>query len=210
MGARAISAGSPAAATFRSPAPGSTIRRRRRRSTTSRSARSPAPCGSRTRAVDFGASDVPLKSEELQQARARPVSDRDRRRRRGGQSRRRRPGQIKLTGPLLADIFLGKIAELDRSGDQGAQSRPETARRQDRRRSSLGRLRHDLQFHRLSVARSARNGRTRSAPICWCRGRSAPAPRAMTGVCASRRGRRRIRSAMSNIAQAVQTSSATR
>ena len=65
----------------------------------------------KSRTVDFGASDKPLKPEELQEAGLTqfptvvggvvPVVNIP-----GIQ-----PGQLKLTGPLLADIYMGKITK---------------------------------------------------------------------------------------------------
>ncbi len=65
----------------------------------------------RSRTVDFGASDAPLKAEELQKdgllqfptvmGGVVPVVNLD------GVA----PGQMKLTGPVLADIYLGRIAK---------------------------------------------------------------------------------------------------
>jgi phosphate transport system substrate-binding protein len=65
----------------------------------------------RSRTVDFGASDAPLRAEELQKdgllqfptvmGGVVPVINLD------GVA----PGQLKLTGPVLADIYLGRIAK---------------------------------------------------------------------------------------------------
>jgi phosphate transport system substrate-binding protein len=67
----------------------------------------------KSRRIDFGASDVPLQAEDLGDARMVqfPVII-------GGvvpvvNLRGIGPGQLKLTGPVLADIFLGKIAYWD-------------------------------------------------------------------------------------------------
>ena len=61
--------------------------------------------------VDFGASDMPLTDEELAKDGSGPVPDGDRRRRSGGQHRRRQAGQAALTGQVLGDIYLGKITK---------------------------------------------------------------------------------------------------
>ena len=62
--------------------------------------------------VDFGASDVPLKDDELADGRPDPVPDGDRRRRAGGQHRGRRArARCKLNGQVLGDIYLGKITK---------------------------------------------------------------------------------------------------
>ena len=110
-------------------------------------------------AVDFGASDVPLKSQELQKLGLDPVSDRHRRRGRGAStSTGSARGRSSSPAPLLADIYLGKVQTWIGSGDQGAEPRSQAAGRQDRRRSPLRRFRHDLQLHQLSVQGQARNG----------------------------------------------------
>ena len=100
--------------------------------------------------VDFGASDVPLNSAELTKlglgqfpiviGGVAIVVNLD------GVA----AGDIKFTGPLLADIFLGKVADLERSGDQGDQSDRKTSRREDRGHPPQRRLRHHLQLHQLS------------------------------------------------------------
>ena len=53
-------------------------------------------------------------------------------------------GRDQVHRPAARRHFPRQGAELVRSGDQGAQSRPQASRRQDRRRPSLRRLRHDL------------------------------------------------------------------
>ena len=59
--------------------------------------------------VDFGATDKPLAADELAQCRPRAVPDRHRRRRPGGEHAGHDAGQAALTGPVLADIYAGKI-----------------------------------------------------------------------------------------------------
>ena len=59
--------------------------------------------------VDFGASDKPLPADELAKNKPRAVPDRDRRHRAGREHRGVNAGQLKFTGPVLADIYLGKI-----------------------------------------------------------------------------------------------------
>ena len=64
----------------------------------------------KAKTVDFGATDAPLKGEDLDEGRSRPVPDRARRRRAGrSTSRASQSGQLKLTGEILADIYRGKI-----------------------------------------------------------------------------------------------------
>ena len=119
------------------------------------------------RAVDFGASEMPLKSEELRKlglvqfplliGGIVAVVNID------GVG----PGQLQLTGQAAGRHLPRAGRELVRSDAQGAQSADRAAGRQDRRRPPFRRLGHDLQLHRLPVARRARCGRRRSAPICW-------------------------------------------
>ena len=64
----------------------------------------------KAKTVDFGASDMPLKPEDLQAAGLDAVSGDHRRRRAGREPRRHRARRsCKFTGPVLADIYLGKI-----------------------------------------------------------------------------------------------------
>jgi phosphate transport system substrate-binding protein len=85
----------------------------------------------RAGAVDFGASDMPLKSEELRRLGVVqfPIVI-------GGivavvNVDGIGPGDIQITGPVLADIFLGN-PELVGSGHQAAQSESQIAGRQNR------------------------------------------------------------------------------
>ena len=89
-----------------------------------------------------------------------------------------KPGQIQFTGPLLADIFLGKVKKWNDSAIAGLNPDREAARRSDHRRAPLGRLRHDLQLRRTISRRSAPNGAHRSAKAPRSNGRSASAARA--------------------------------
>ena len=78
--------------------------------------------------VDFGSSDKPLEPKDSHDVGPRPVPVGDRRRRAGGQHRRRRRrARSSFTGPLLADIFLGKITKWNDPAIAAAQSRPEAA-----------------------------------------------------------------------------------
>ena len=76
----------------------------------------------KAKTVDFGASDMPLKPEDLQAAGliqfpaiiggVVPVVNLE------GIA----PGALRFTGPVLADIYLGKIKTLERQGDRRPQS----------------------------------------------------------------------------------------
>ena len=75
--------------------------------------------------------------------------------------------QINLTGPIIANIYLGNITQWDDRGDQGDQPRREPAEPEDHAGLPLGRLGHELQLHRLPVegepgVRSARSASRRS------------------------------------------------
>ncbi len=101
--------------------------------------------------IDFGASDAPLKAEDLAQFGLGqfPVVV-------GGivpvvNIAGIEAGQIKLDGTTLADIFLGKITNWNDPAHRRAERRPEPADRQDHRRASLGRFGHHLQLHQLPV-----------------------------------------------------------
>ena len=71
--------------------------------------------------VDFGASDMPLKDDELASRRPDAVPDRHRRRGAGGQHRRRQAGPAEADRPVLADIYLGKITKWNDAGDHRAE-----------------------------------------------------------------------------------------
>ena len=120
--------------------------------------------------VDFGASDMPLKPDELDKDGLMQFPDGDRRRRAGRQHRRASsPGELKLTGAVLADIYLGKITEVERPGDRRAQPGRQAARRGHRRGAPLRRLRHHLHLHQLPVegqpgVEGARSARARRSP----------------------------------------------
>ena len=103
-------------------------------------------------AVDFGASDVPLRSDDLAKINlvqfplviggVIAVVNID------GVA----PGAIRFDGPVLADIFLGKIDNWSNPAIKALNPGPETAGREDRGHPPFRRLRHHVQFHRLSVA----------------------------------------------------------
>ena len=78
----------------------------------------------KAKTVDFGASDMPLKPDDLQAAGLMqfpaiiggvvPVVNLE------GIAAR---AQLKFTGPVLADIYLGKIKSVERQGDRRPESR---------------------------------------------------------------------------------------
>ena len=101
------------------------------------------------RAVDFGASEMPLKSDELRKLGLVQFPLRDRRHRGRGQHRRCRPGTASAHRPGPGRHLPRAGREVVRSVAQGAQSADRAAGRQDRRRPPFRRLGHDLQLHRL-------------------------------------------------------------
>ena len=108
----------------------------------------------KAKTVTFGASDMPLKAEELDAAGliqwpmimggAVPVVN----------VPGIKPGEIVLDGPTLADDLHGQDHPVERRGDQEAQSRsvklPDTAIAAG---LPLGRVGHELPLHQLPVAR---------------------------------------------------------
>ena len=105
----------------------------------------------KAKTVDFGASDMPLKPEDLQAAGLMqfpaiiggvvPVVNLE------GVA----PGAMKLTGPVLADIYLGKIKKWNDKAIAELNPSAQAARRPDHRRAPLGRFGHDLHLDRLPV-----------------------------------------------------------
>ena len=88
------------------------------------------------------------------------------------------PGQLKLTGMLLGDIYLGKITKWNDPALDGAESGRAAARRRHRRRAPGRRLGHDASSSPTTCPRSTSNGRPRSARARQSTGRRAPAARA--------------------------------
>ncbi len=112
----------------------------------------------KAKTVDFGASDKPLKPEDLNAAGLYqfptvmggvvPVMNLP----------GIRPGQIKLTGALLADIYPRQDQEVERPGAHQAEPGRAAAEPADHRRPPLGRLGHHLPVHHLSVDEGPRLG----------------------------------------------------
>ena len=90
---------------------------------------------------------------------------------------------LKLDGATIADIFLGKIKNVERPGDRQAQQRREPARHVHHGLPPLRRVRHDEALHEFLTDYCPR-GRAAPASTRRSSGRPAPAPRATT---ASRR-----------------------
>ena len=70
----------------------------------------------KAKTVDFGASDMPLKAEDLEGRRS--SSRRHRRCGAGGESEGVAPGQMKMTGGVLGGHLYGQDQEVERSGDR--------------------------------------------------------------------------------------------
>ena len=105
----------------------------------------------KAKTVDFGASDMPLKPEDLQAAGLMqfpaiiggvvPVVNIE------GVA----PGAMKFSGPVLADIYLGKIKKWNEKPIAELNPSVKLPDEVDHRRAPIGRLRDDLRLDRLSV-----------------------------------------------------------
>ena len=170
----------------------------RRRSTTSRSARAAASGRSRNQTVFFGATDGPMTDEQLQAAPGKilhfptvlgavvPVYNIP-----------NVNAELKFTGPVLADIFLGKITKWNDPAIAKLNAGVHAAGDRHHRRAPLRRLGHDLHLGGLpveGVAGVEDEGRRRTPRST---GRPASAARATRASPASSR-RRPARSATSS------------
>ena len=116
--------------------------------------------------VDFGASDMPLTDDELAKdglmqfptviGGVVPVVN----------IKGVAPGQLKLTGQVLGDIYLGKITKWNDAAHQGAQPRRAAAGRRHRRRCAVPMARAPPSSSPTTCPRSAPSGRPR-----WARAR---------------------------------------
>ena len=105
----------------------------------------------KARTVTFGASDQPLKADDLQSAGLSqwpqviggivPVVNLE-----GVKG-----GELTLDGDTLAKIFLGEITKWDDAPIKKLNPKAKLTSAADRRGPSFGRLGHDLQLHQLSV-----------------------------------------------------------
>ena len=128
-----------------------------------------------SKTVDFGASDMPLEPKDLEKAGLMqfPMVM-------GAEVavvnlKGINAGDIKLTGPVLADIYLEEDRQLERSRPRQAQSGRQAARSGDHGCPSLRRLRHHLHLHPLPLADQPRmeidGGREHLGPMADGRGR---------------------------------------
>ena len=105
----------------------------------------------RGKTVDFGASDAPLSDDDLAKdgliqfptviGGVVPVVN----------IKGITPGQMKLTGALLGDIYLGKITKWNDASDRGLESRRAAAGFGDCRRTSRRRIGHQFSFYELPI-----------------------------------------------------------
>ena len=180
---------------------------RRRRASTSSTRRSGSGAGIaaiQARTVDFGASDAPLTPDQFSNCKGCfqiPWAL-------GGvavmvhvKTNARAP--LKISGPVLAQIFLGTIKTLGRAGDQEAEPRHRPAQRADRAGLPLGRLGHVLRVHRLPLLGQPGRGSRRSASRRSRHSRSAPGARGSSGVLGRRLQDRRAAIGYADIAFAV-------
>jgi phosphate transport system substrate-binding protein len=103
----------------------------------------------KAKTVDFGASDMPLKDDDLAKdgllqfptviGGVVPVVN----------IKGIAPGQIKLTGQVLGDIYLGKITKWNDAAIDGAEPRRAAARRRHRGGAPRRRFGHQLHLHQL-------------------------------------------------------------
>ena len=75
-----------------------------------------------------------------------------------------KPNELKLTGPVLADIYLGKITKWNDKAIVELNPDLKLPSTGDRAGASRRRVRHDLRVHRLPRHAERRSGRARSAP----------------------------------------------
>ena len=103
--------------------------------------------------VDFGASDMPLKPADLEKEGLTqfpmvmggvvPVVNLE----------GIKPGELKLDGKAISDIYLGKITKWNDPAIAGLNAGRETARPSHRAGLSVRRIGHDLYFHPLPFRR---------------------------------------------------------
>ena len=132
----------------------------------------------KAKTVTFGASDMPLKPDDLKAAGLLqfpmiiggvvPVVN----------IKGVGPGQLHLDGATVASIYLGEITKWDDPTDQALESEAGTAGHGDRAGVPLGRIRHEFSILRLSVQRKSRSSSRPSAPTPRCNGPSESARRA--------------------------------
>ena len=103
------------------------------------------------RTVDFGASDAPLSPDQLTACKGCVVIP-------WALAGMSVPynipglnGRLRLSGPVLANIFLGNITNWNAAADQGAEPEAEPAESRDQARVPLRRLRLDVRLHGLPV-----------------------------------------------------------
>ena len=151
----------------------------------------------KAKTVDFGASDMPLKADDLEKSGLMqfpaiiggvvPIVNIE------GIA----PGALKLTGPVLADIYLGKIKNWNDKAIVDLNPGPQAAGGADHRRAPLGRFGHDVPVDRLPVEGEPRledEGRRDARPSRGRKAWAARATRASPPTCSGSR----VRSATSS------------
>ena len=152
----------------------------------------------KAKTVDFGASDMPLKAEELEKRRPRAVPDGDRRRRAGRQHQGHQAGRAEARRRRRSPTsILGKITKWNDPAIAALNPGVKLPAPGDRRRPPLGRLGHDFIFtNYLSKVEPGVEGQGRRQHLGRMAGR-----RRRQGQRGRRRQRRaapRARSATSN------------
>ena len=130
--------------------------------------------------VDFGATDKPLKPDDLDAERPGAVPDRDRRRGAGDQPAGDQAGPAQADRRAARRHLPRRDQEVERPDPGQGQPGRGPAQPADHRRAPLRRLGHHLPLHHLPDRQGRRTGRARSAPTTRCNGRSAWAARATT------------------------------
>ena len=137
------------------------------------------------RTVDFGASDAPLSTDQLDACKGcvvipwALVGDVDPVQPAGPQ----RPAEAERADPR--EDLPRRDHDLERRGDQADQPKLQPAGHEDHAGLPLRRLRHDVQLHRLPVRRSARPGRASvgvNTSVSWPTGIGARGSSGVAGV----------------------------
>ena len=132
----------------------------------------------KAKTVTFGASDMPLKPEDLEGGRPGAVPDDHRRRGAGGEHQGRRARATASRRRHDRRHLPGRHHQVGRSAHQEAESEAGAAGDGDRAGVPLGRLGHEFPVLRLPVQGEPQVQIDASAPTPRCSGRSASARRA--------------------------------
>ena len=134
------------------------------------------------RTVDFGASDAPLSAIQLDACKGCVVIP-------WALSATSIPynlpglnGRLRLDGPTLANIYLGKITQWNDAAIKALNPKLEPAGHEDHAGLPLRRLGHDLQLHRVPLVGQLRVQERRSATARASAGRRGVGARGSSGV----------------------------